>query len=377
MEPRKQKNPEKQEKQNFSANHWRYLLMHINLSILLLMPFVELGMFSYLNSQGMVYCTPAEYLQSYVLLPLCLNLAAVLTGYLLLRYSRIRPEYKDGIPVLVLSALCFCIMYVHSVFVVTLSIFTVPVVVSGMFGRKRITNVVAIFNLCLLVLGAWLPKASQQVEDRLYASNFFLAILIFLVTYFLTLVVIAHNCSREDNLRKSNLEQKRLQQDLLMDGLTGIYNRAAYEKFLEEFRRRFHTGEMRAFSLAMVDIDDFKAINDTYGHMNGDQVLQRLSRLFLEELKETGGKVFRYGGEEFVVLFPEADLWEARLQMERILKRFRALSFDFDPTKKISFSCGIKSCETPADEEKNLLALADEAMYQAKAKGKNRVLLCF
>lgn len=359
---------------NVSADHWRYLLMRINLGVLFLMPLVELSMYPYLDFAGLIHCTFQKYLLVYVLLPFFINLPIVVLGYRLLRCSRLGPEQKDAIPIVGLSLICFCILCIHSIFVVSLCMFTVPVVISGLFGRKKLTNWIALLNVVLLCAAVLLPKYDDAFRDGLYAGNFLLSLLVFAVTYFLTRVLISHNHFREESLRRSHQEQSRLRQDLLRDGLTGVYNRMGYEKFLTEEKERFERGEISFFSLAMVDIDNFKSVNDQYGHMNGDVVLKCLTQMLQEGTQGKDAKVCRYGGEEFVILFSDMDLKEIYALMEELRKQFEAFQYDFSAGGRITFSCGIKGCRKGTDRE-SLFRLADEALYEVKNGGKNQVRL--
>ncbi|MCK4259513.1 MAG: GGDEF domain-containing protein [Halanaerobiales bacterium] len=130
------------------------------------------------------------------------------------------------------------------------------------------------------------------------------------------------------------------------------------------------------FSFAMIDIDNFKPINDHYGHKIGDQVLEELGSLFKEIVKETE-LIYRYGGEEFLIFFPSLQLEEANNVIERLHNAVRQHSFT-DNQITITFSTGIASLDTELLNDNNanigneMIRRADMAMYDAKKSGKNQ-----
>ena len=166
--------------------------------------------------------------------------------------------------------------------------------------------------------------------------------------------------------------RKQLEHDLetlaTTDKLTQAFNRT---KFHEAIKREFEIAKRynHPLSMIMFDIDHFKRINDTYGHAAGDDVLQTLTRIVKENLRETDYLV-RWGGEEFVVIAPETDMERARVLAERIRKA--AEGYQFDEVGKVTISLGVTNFKDD-DSEDSLIKRADDAMYTAKGKGRNRV----
>ncbi|MBC7286870.1 MAG: diguanylate cyclase [Armatimonadetes bacterium] len=162
---------------------------------------------------------------------------------------------------------------------------------------------------------------------------------------------------------------------LLTDPLTGLYNR----RFLLDALRREFEAALRyhyALSCAMIDLDHFKAINDRYGHLVGDQVLTGFARIIRTNFRAPD-LCFRYGGEEFTVLMPHTGVEEARAACERVLAYLRDHPFS-TPAGQIcvSASAGVATCingNYMGAEE--LLAAADAALYAAKRNGRDRVVV--
>jgi diguanylate cyclase (GGDEF)-like protein len=160
------------------------------------------------------------------------------------------------------------------------------------------------------------------------------------------------------------------------DELTQLANyRGFYEHFQREIERALRYN--RSLALLLIDIDDFKKCNDTYGHLAGDSALQQIAALIKES---TRGSDFiaRYGGEEFFALLPETDETEARAVAERIRTEIENHAFIDENHRSISHlsvTIGISSLPLRATNKRDLIRTADFALYRGKAAGKNRVVL--
>lgn len=178
-----------------------------------------------------------------------------------------------------------------------------------------------------------------------------------------------------DGMREE-LRQKRqkLEELSITDGLTGLYNRRYMESKLEEEIVRANRFQ-HPLSLLFMDIDHFKNYNDSYGHPEGDKVLKGLAATILKNVRKKIDITCRYGGEEFVVVLPEADGEQAVTVAERIRRDFSQLGFkpgDAIEPVYVTLSTGVASLN--AEGGANLLERADQAMYQAKSIGRNRVV---
>jgi len=156
----------------------------------------------------------------------------------------------------------------------------------------------------------------------------------------------------------------------LRDSLTRLFNHATcYHKIKLELSRFERYGTI--VSLMMIDIDDFKKINDTYGHTEGDGVLSILGKVIVQEIRDTD-ICCRYGGEEFSVIMPSTGIQDAAALADRLREK---VEHSMPLGKRVTISGGVASCDTTITSAQLLVDRADAALYLAKKNGKNRVEL--
>jgi diguanylate cyclase (GGDEF)-like protein len=160
----------------------------------------------------------------------------------------------------------------------------------------------------------------------------------------------------------------------ITDSLTGLYNSRHFYQALDK-EIAMATRYKQIFSLAIFDIDDFKVLNDTYGHQAGDDVLKNIASILKKESRETD-IVARYGGEEFVIIFPNTPKKDALAVSERILSGVNEHTFlpEVDKGIKTTISGGISSFPDDGSIVRDILYNADMALYKAKSSGKRQVV---
>ncbi len=167
------------------------------------------------------------------------------------------------------------------------------------------------------------------------------------------------------------LDRFREELRLLLDRdyLTGVLTRRALFSRLKSVDCK-----RSPYSVIMADIDNFKQINDTFGHQAGDRVLKELGKIFKENLRKTEF-VGRYGGEEFLIVLPDTDKEKAKFVAEKLRKLIENSYFNY-PGRRITVSFGVADCREADCSKcsKKVIELADERLYKAKREGKNRVI---
>jgi diguanylate cyclase (GGDEF)-like protein len=175
-------------------------------------------------------------------------------------------------------------------------------------------------------------------------------------------VILAHRIELLDAERSAATDRS------LHDALTGLPNRRAFDSFLADAISRARRYR-RALSLLLIDVDHFKAYNDTHGHPAGDEVLKRIAGEFIRLARETD-LVSRVGGEEFALVLPETDGAGARAVAERIRAEITTLAQFHSP---VTVSVGVATLAPGTPTAALLVKQCDAALYSAKRAGRNRV----
>ncbi len=172
---------------------------------------------------------------------------------------------------------------------------------------------------------------------------------------------------------KLEQSQQALHELATIDGLTGVYNRREFNRYLHNEIEKMNR-EQGSLSLLMVDIDHFKKLNDTYGHQSGDDALRQVSALLKREMRP-GDIVARYGGEEFAVILPRTISLDAVMVAERLCRTIAAQDIHIQNGRsiKVTASLGCATFPKHADSEEGLMSKADAALYRAKESGRNQV----
>ena len=232
----------------------------------------------------------------------------------------------------------------------------------------------------LAVLAAFgLTGVGERTGERLWPP---LALIPLVLTLFLLLQLLLNeriSLRRERRLVDAAVQLReasaRLQRLATTDALTGLFNRRVFDERLGvEFRRSQRYG--RPLSLLMIDLDRFKRVNDEYGHPFGDFVLAGAARSISSNVRESD-VVARYGGEELVVMLPETEREQALAVAEKLRAAVSARDFSRDrATVRMTISVGISALPAAGiRDDGDLLNRADEALYEAKRQGRDRVVV--
>ena len=184
---------------------------------------------------------------------------------------------------------------------------------------------------------------------------------------------------KEIETLQASIEKREinLKNSAITDCLTGVYNRKGMELYLTTAKKKYETFDDYNFSIIIFDIDNFKEINDTYGHIFGDKVLKLICEIFIKNTDEND-KIFRYGGEEFIILLQNVSQKEAFKIGNRLKKVVEKTDFIYNTSNnkeiiRITVSGGVAECEEDLDTEQ-LIKKADILLYKAKNSGKNKIM---
>lgn len=319
-------------------------------------------------------CTWLGFIETRVFWIATALIFAIMVMFFALFQSRLNLKFRDPslTSVQILAAGLTMIYVMHNAGAAR-GIFLIVILMIFVFGIFRL-GAREFMQIAILLLAAYALLIWPRIADRHLSSDDSLAIL-----YGVVLAVVlpwfammgAYIGRLRRQLSESMVELESSQALAVRDDLTGVYNRRYLMGALHKEKNRGDRGGI-AFSVCMIDIDFFKRINDSKGHLVGDQVLKALSAVLQRDVRTTDC-FGRFGGEEFLLVLSETSLEGACVYAERVRKEIEALQwpeFQFDGA--ITVSIGVTQYR-PREEIATTLARADRALYQAKARGRNRI----
>lgn len=240
-------------------------------------------------------------------------------------------------------------------------LYAVVVVISAGCRSRTFTMITAAVSTVLILLGILMHPDTHTFWIGLANRGLCVAVV-------WTIAFILVSYLRVERQRDAAIVE--LEVISLTDGLTGLWNRRAFETRLADELSRAHRYGL-SLCLLMIDVDHFKPFNDHYGHPEGDLVLKQVAEVIAESSRENDFPA-RYGGEEFAVLLPHTDERGAAGVGERLRHAVELASWHSRP---VTVSIGVSCLTSPPDGAESFVAQADAALYQAKESGRNRVVL--
>jgi len=310
-----------------------------------------------------------KYLWYGVVAPIFINLTAHIVARVIINRENVKRRFKNATIIGAALITSFVVAVIHKEYIVTGCAFVFPMVLSSAFNDKKLLNTsfwCSLFIIVCVGVAFWIDKAINLHT----ALNLFVLFGFAVVSYFCSRISIDFSSLNYTIIETQAETNDKLLQDVLKDQMTGLYNHNTFVNRLGDFAN--NSDDKNTICLAMLDVDDFKGINDTYGHDCGDDVLIYIAKTIKKHCSDVDCG-YRYGGEEFAIIFQQKDTTEVYSTIKKILDEFSAHKFDFTD-KKITFSAGISKYEVGVTGDE-FFELADKTLYKAKKEGKNRILI--
>ncbi len=340
---------------------WNHTIFRLFWKIWLIILFVELFLFLFFEPNEQ--CNHIEYFCQFILKPS--GLQAIILVTIQLIFTKLYKSHNRRVvslyTIIVISAFAGITVCVHTSVKMLSAMLILPMMLTPLYKDKLMTVVQAVVLIVLFALTNFyfIPMTENILSDNGYSgvadfSVFVggtIAIYMILERVNATLV-LSEEISRHDSL-------------------THLYN---HEIFYEEldFRRMQYSKNQTPFSIIVADIDNFKKVNDTYGHAFGDEVIRNLGNLFMKEGQKNGFSA-RYGGEEFSMIISDSKPLEIA---ENIRRRFESIEFETPSgVKHFTISIGAAVYDREYENSSSFFEKADAALYEAKRTGKNKVVL--
>ncbi len=351
---------------------WRSELFKICVLFAAFGTIAEIGIYWYDASHRSLFLPPLFYRFRFLYIPAALNFLVLVLTYACLKGRRLSDSAKNACACLLIYFLCANTQVIHYVYGPLLMLPAVAIFMTVLFANPHITNGIFAASLASLALAWWQAAHELRKGDPYLTTDALLAALVMLVTYLAARLLIRYVSEQLHYILASNQRQQQLIEECNMDPLVGIGNRRALSQRMEQLLHA--PGEKKCYML-MMDIDEFKAINDSYGHICGDKALIELGAKIKGCADEPGIWGFRYGGDEFVLLFEGFEKEEVCLRAERLQNFFSIPAMDAShPGQTITISGSIIELSPEWDAEA-CIEKGDRALYTAKADGKHQIFM--
>ncbi|HAH61903.1 MAG TPA: hypothetical protein DCL73_07380 [Treponema sp.] len=320
------------------------------------------------------YRTLPHYWFNYVAVPSGINLLILIIVTRFIHSPSHGLKQKNYAVIFLFFVIMSVISFFHNYYVIVLVLPCFAIFLSAVLSDRKLLLSVFIASLAgaVLSLARWIARG-EKYDVSMTVGTAAVVIVICCTSYYCAVAVMNSVREQTDFIYDSYNKQKLLINELRLEPLTRLCNRTAFAEAIAGCIKSYRETD-EPLMLALIDLDDFKSVNDKYGHVSGDAVLIAFSDLLIRLL---GGNrnVFRYGGDEFVVLFKNQNLETVEDTAEQIRSAFTKMNFDFvDTDFRCSISMGI-SVYHAGMTGKQWFETADSAAYAAKTAGKNQFVV--
>lgn len=358
-------NKEMQNEYKKIDNKWLKLHYKTTVGLVFFSLFVECVLGVVMCNSDALHTTIPIFIMKYIVIPFSINMILVLIDFGLMHSERLSQKVKVYGVSFVFILICIILFNAHGVFASLYFAFTVPILLTTIYVDYKLTTFASIVSIVGMVLSElfvkWNLYKASIMEDAIRLGDFMIAIFILLAFSAVCMIVIYFEKEKNSASIQKELERYKLEQRLIIDDQTGIYNRIALRNELNDLEK---DESENSYIFAMIDIDNFKEINDNLGHVIGDQCLIEVGKILTANCGDA--IPFRFGGDEFCILFRNNTLQEVIQTCEKIQKEFRETNVTGNKKLVITASIGI-SIYTKDMSSSNLIANTDKALYEAKS----------
>ncbi len=314
------------------------------------------------------------YMLEYIFVPMIIQIITLVVCYFMIKADNMSNERKNYVVIGLIFVSIGVISFTYYSILPLTMLPSITIVATALFADQSLTVLsgvaVAILTTIDMVRYHFEHAGSVAGLDWVGVLSIYLLLIILLCV--MVVIVNTHTKALMSSVMGSYNRQVTLMSELMIDPMTGLYNRRSFEDSLEKEIESVEQTGAKSY-VTIFDIDHFKEVNDTYGHSNGDIVIKALCKMMKEKSKDMG-LAFRYGGEEFVILFHDVELSKVMNVVEDIRTEFRCYYFHFMNKDGITCSCGVAEY-AKGESSKAWFNRADSALYKAKESGRNRTVI--
>ena len=314
------------------------------------------------------------YMLEYIFIPMVIQIITLVVCYFMIKADNISNEKKNYVVIGLIFVSIGVISFTYYSILPLIMLPSLTIVATALFADQSLTvwSGIAVAVLTAIDMVRYHFVYTDSVVGINWVGVLSIHLLLIVLLCVMVVIVNTHTKALMSSIMGSYNRQVTLMSELVIDPMTGLYNRRSFEDSLEkEIESAEQTGAKSYVTI--FDIDHFKEVNDTYGHSNGDIVIKALCKMMKEKSKDMG-LAFRYGGEEFVILFHDVELSKVMNVVEDIRTEFRCYYFNFMNKDGITCSCGVAEY-IKGESSKAWFNRADSALYKAKESGRNRTVI--
>lgn len=341
---------------------WLHLHYNTFIALVLVGSLIECILVIAFYVTGFIEISLSLYFTKYILAPVAANTVFLLVGIWAMHARCLKQHVKVYFVSLLFVCVCFIFFSVHCIFSSLYLIFTIPVLLTVVYSDYVLTTLTAAASITAKIVSelfvVWDPDKVNPLESSIGLTDFTISICILMVFYVSCLVVTRFERAKNSASLQKELERHQMQQKLLTDELTEIYNRTALRNALQHMEK---DATSNTYAFVMIDFDNFKLLNDTQGHGKGDQYLREFGQILKKNCAEDSP--FRFGGDEFCILFQNKTVEQVIAICKNIQSDLKQSSTtELGP---LTISIGIARYTRPMTASQ-LLRNTDTALYRSK-----------
>ena len=345
----------------------KWLLIHYRIFrdlIIFAFLFETIGAIAY-YCYGSVFISMDVYLLKYLLAPTIINGLCLLFGRWLVKGTNLTFRKKTFILSTLLVVASFIFFTVHIIFTSLYLVFFIPIMLTIVYSDYVLTAVTTAASVVLKTISelfiVWDPDKINPFDNEIGITNFAVSTLLLLIIYIISINIIRFEKKKREAAINKEITHYETKQKLKIDEVTNVFTRHQLRETFESIKA---DKDKNSYILAMADLDDFKALNDKFGHAKGDEILTRFGSILKKNCKENVTP-FRYGGDEFCIVFKNKSNADVLTICDNIQRDLKNEKINKEISKPITVSIGIAGYKKGITI-KDWLQLSDKALYDAK-----------
>lgn len=348
---------------------WRELIFKACVVVVIASMILEIGSYVIEAANGGLFMDPGVYRIRFIYIPLAVNWIGIILTYFNINNPNRSKRVKNTWAAVLLVLVCTNLMMVHYVYAPLLCLPVVGILVSTVFSDNTLLLGLSIYTVVAEVVACIEGYFELRMGDPQLFSDTGIAVATIAISYFAGRLIIKFNAEHIEKITMESIVDQELENSVKIDPLMNINNKTTIRDFLSDQIRKY--SDDKPMAILIIDIDDFRLVNDEYGYQKGDEVLVKLAEL-IKNFDEPDIEPFKYGGEEILVFLGNRNEEQAKVTANKLLEQAREIKYSFAPEKTITFSGGLQMYETGVPFGQ-WIALADSKLFNAKKNGKNHI----